>query len=99
MESYTAAIPRKVQVLLGQNDFTLALILALDRDWKHHHLSKGIYVDLPFDKSTNDYKCYVGSTLVTVPFFIQLRTCVMQLKAHGVMHTAEERAKLIGSPT
>ncbi|KFY49934.1 hypothetical protein V496_09697 [Pseudogymnoascus sp. VKM F-4515 (FW-2607)] len=61
IESYTAAIPRKVQVLLGQNDFTPASILTLDRDWKHHHLSKGVYVGLPLDKSTNDYKCYVGS--------------------------------------
>ncbi|KFZ08449.1 hypothetical protein V501_05958 [Pseudogymnoascus sp. VKM F-4519 (FW-2642)] len=50
MESYMAIIPRKVQVLLGQGSLTPASILSLDRDWKHYHLSKGVYINLPFDK-------------------------------------------------
>lgn len=50
MESYMAAIPHKVQVLLGQSSFAPESILALGKDWKHHHLSKGVYVNLLFDK-------------------------------------------------
>lgn len=48
MESYMAAIPRKVRLLLGQDSLAPASILALDGDWKHHHKSKGIYVGLPY---------------------------------------------------
>lgn len=70
MESYMAAVLHKVQVLLGRDNFTPESILALNRDWKHHHLSKRVYVNLPFDKSANDYECYIGSTCRTIQTYI-----------------------------
>lgn len=61
-----AAIPQKVQVLFGRDYIILELILALDSDWKNYHLSKGVYVNLLFDKLANVYKCYIGSTCRTL---------------------------------
>ena len=91
MESYMAAIPRKVQLLLGQDSLAPASILALDGDWKHHHLSKGVYINLPFDKSTNIYECYIGSTCCTLFKRVSQHTRIAQLYTGGKL--SKENAK------
>ncbi|OBT90602.1 hypothetical protein VE02_01014 [Pseudogymnoascus sp. 03VT05] len=91
MESYMAAIPRKVQLLLRQDSLTPASIISLDRDWKHYHLSKGVYINLPFDKSTNIYECYIGSTCCTLFKRVSQHTRIAQLYTGGKL--SKENAK------
>lgn len=59
MAAYIAAIPRKVQVVLGQTTLTPEAILSVDRDWKHHNCG-GVYINP--SRIGQEYGYYVGST-------------------------------------
>jgi hypothetical protein len=59
MAAYIAAIPKKVQVVLGQTTLTPEAILSVDRDWKHHNCG-GVYINL--SRIGQEYGCYAGST-------------------------------------
>ncbi|KFY04002.1 hypothetical protein O988_01071 [Pseudogymnoascus sp. VKM F-3808] len=61
MAVYVTAIPRRVQVVLGQNKFTPEAILSVDRDWRHHNCG-GVYINLSKSKDMQEYGCYIGST-------------------------------------
>ncbi|KFY93430.1 hypothetical protein V498_04444 [Pseudogymnoascus sp. VKM F-4517 (FW-2822)] len=63
MVVYKAAIPQKVQLVLGREVQTPEEILLLDKDWLHHK-NGGVYVDLAYTKSrpSSEYGCYIGST-------------------------------------
>ncbi|KAL5354508.1 hypothetical protein ACLOAV_000597 [Pseudogymnoascus australis] len=50
MVVYKAAIPQKVQLVLGREVLTPEEILLLDKDWLHHK-NGGVYVDLAYTKS------------------------------------------------